>query len=57
MHGQGGDDGELKWGAFFTPSSLELRESTNERREAGFMILTIEPCPTPSMKRCSRQPA
>jgi hypothetical protein len=49
--GQGGDDGEFEWGRFFTPSHLELRESTNERRKAGFMILIIEPYPMPSTKR------
>jgi hypothetical protein len=50
--GQGSDNGEFKWGGFFTLCPLELWELTNKRREAGFMILIIEPCPMPSMKRC-----
>jgi hypothetical protein len=50
--GQGGDDGEFEWVGFFTPSPLELGESTNKMREARFMIITIEPCPMPSTRRC-----
>jgi hypothetical protein len=40
--------GEFEWSWVFTPSSLELRESANKRRDASFMVLTIEPCPMPS---------
>jgi hypothetical protein len=40
--------GEFEWSWLFTPSSLELGESTNKRREARFMVLAIESCPMPS---------
>jgi hypothetical protein len=43
--------GELKWCRLFAPSSLELRELAYEWREASFMVLAIEPCPVPSLKR------
>jgi hypothetical protein len=43
--------GELKWSQLFAPSSLELGEPAYERREARFMVLTIEPCPVTSPKR------
>jgi hypothetical protein len=43
---------KLEWSRLFTPSAIELRESAHEGREAGFMILAIEPCPMPSSKRC-----
>jgi hypothetical protein len=43
--------GELEWTQLFTASSLELGELTYEWREAGFMILTIEPCHVPFLKR------
>jgi hypothetical protein len=49
--GQGSNLGKLEWSQLFTPSAVELGESAHEGREAGFMILTIEPCPMPSMKR------
>jgi hypothetical protein len=48
---QGSNLGELEWSRLFTPSSLELREPAYEWREAGFMVLAIEPCPVPSPKR------
>jgi hypothetical protein len=44
--------GEFEWGRFFTPCPLEFGESANKRREAGFMVFTVEPCFVPSMKRC-----
>jgi hypothetical protein len=40
--------GELKWSRLFAPSSLELEESAYKSREAGFVVLTIEPCSVPS---------
>jgi hypothetical protein len=42
---------EFEWGGLFTPSSLELEESAYEGREARFVVLTIKPGPTPSLKR------
>jgi hypothetical protein len=42
--------GELKRSRFFTPRPLKFRESTYKRREAGFMVLAVEPHPTPSLK-------
>jgi hypothetical protein len=33
------------------PSSLELGELSCEGREAGFMVLTVEPCSVPSPER------
>jgi hypothetical protein len=49
--GQCRNVGEVKRSRFFTPSSLEFRESTHKGREARFMILTVEPRPVPSLKR------
>jgi hypothetical protein len=43
--GQGSNLGELEWSWLFAPSSLKLGEPTYEWREAGFVVLTIEPCP------------
>jgi hypothetical protein len=43
--------GELEWTRLFAPSSLELREMAYEWREAGFMVLAIEPCSVPSTER------
>jgi hypothetical protein len=43
--------GELEWTQLFVPSLLELREMAYEWREAGFMVLAIEPCSVPSMER------
>jgi hypothetical protein len=43
--------GELEWSRLFAPSSLELGEPAYERREVGFVVLVIEPCPMPSPKR------
>jgi hypothetical protein len=34
----------------FTPGSLELRESAYEGGEAGFVVLTVEPCSLPSLE-------
>jgi hypothetical protein len=48
--GQGHDKGEFKRGRFFTPRPLKFREATYERREAGFMVLVVEPRPVPSLK-------
>jgi hypothetical protein len=42
--------GKLKWSWLFAPSTIELRELAQEGREAGLMILAIEPCPVPSLK-------
>jgi hypothetical protein len=33
------------------PGPLELGESTNKRREAGFMVFTIKPCLVSSLQR------
>jgi hypothetical protein len=41
--GQGHAMGEFKRSRFFTPSPLKFRESTHKRREAGFMVLIVEP--------------
>jgi hypothetical protein len=46
-----GVTGELELSRFFTPSSLELGESAYKWREAGFIVLAIEPCPMSSLKR------
>jgi hypothetical protein len=43
--------GEFEWGGFFTPSSLELRESAYKGREARCMVLTIKQSPMPYPKR------
>jgi hypothetical protein len=43
--------GDLKWSRLFAPSSLELGEPAYEWREASFMVLAIEPCHMPSLKR------
>jgi hypothetical protein len=48
--GQGRDMGEFKRSRFFTPRPLKFRELAYERREAGFVVLTVEPCPMPSSK-------
>jgi hypothetical protein len=42
---------ELEWGRFFTPSSLEFRESTYKGREARLIVLTIKLGPIPSPQR------
>jgi hypothetical protein len=42
---------ELEWSDLFAPTSLELEEPAYEWREAGFVVLTIEPCPVPSPNR------
>jgi hypothetical protein len=48
---QGGNLRELEWSWLFTPSSLELMEPAYKWKEAGFMVLTIEPCSVPSLER------
>jgi hypothetical protein len=48
--GQGPDMGEFKRSTFFNPRPLKFRESAYKRREAGFMVLAIEPRPMPSPK-------
>jgi hypothetical protein len=40
--------GEFKM--LFTLRPLKFRESAYERREAGFMVLIVEPCHVPSPK-------
>jgi hypothetical protein len=50
--GQVHDLGELKWGRFFTPRPLKFKAPANKRREAGFVILAVEPCPVQSPKVC-----
>jgi hypothetical protein len=42
--------GEFKRSRLFTPGPLKFRESDYKRREAGFVVLTVEPCPVPSRK-------
>jgi hypothetical protein len=39
--GQGSYLRELEWSGLYAPSSLELRKSTNKRREARLMVLAI----------------
>jgi hypothetical protein len=41
---------EFKRGRFFTPRPQKFRESSYKRREDGFMVLIVEPCPVPSPK-------
>jgi hypothetical protein len=41
---------EFKRSMFFTPWPLKFRESANERREDGFVVLTVEPRLVPSLK-------
>jgi hypothetical protein len=43
--------GEIERSRFFTSSPLKFRESAYKRREARFMVLAVEPCPVPSLKR------
>jgi hypothetical protein len=42
--------GMFKRSRLFTPGPLKFRESTYKKREAGFVVLTVEPCPVPSPK-------
>jgi hypothetical protein len=42
---------DFKWSRLLTPGSLELGELTYERGEAGFRILTVEPCSMSSPER------
>jgi hypothetical protein len=42
--------GELQRSRIFTPGPLKFRESANERREARFLVLVVEPCHVPSLK-------
>jgi hypothetical protein len=48
--GQGHDVGELRRSRFFTPRPLKFWELAYKSREAGFIVLTVEPCPVPSQK-------
>jgi hypothetical protein len=43
--------GKLEWSLLFAPRVVELRESAHKGREARLIILAIEPCPMPSLKR------
>jgi hypothetical protein len=43
--------GEFEWSWLLTPCSLELEEMGNTRREARFMVLTVEPSHMPSPQR------
>jgi hypothetical protein len=40
--------GGLKRSRLFTPRPQKFKELTYERREAGFMVLRVEPCHVPS---------
>jgi hypothetical protein len=42
--------GVLKRSRFFTPRPLKFKESAYKRKEAGFMVLVVEPCLVPSPK-------
>jgi hypothetical protein len=42
--------GEFKRSRLFAPGPLKFRDSAYESREAGFMVLTVEPCSVPSPK-------
>jgi hypothetical protein len=42
--------GEFKRSRLFTLGPLKFRESAYERREAGSVLLTLEPCLVPSPK-------
>jgi hypothetical protein len=48
---QGSNLGELKWSRLFAPSSLKLGKSACKWTDARLMVLAIEPCPMPSLKR------
>jgi hypothetical protein len=48
--GQSDDMAEFKGGRLFTPRHLKFREMTYERREAGFVVLAVEPHLVPSLK-------
>jgi hypothetical protein len=48
---QGGYDWELGRCGFFGPGTTELRESSNEWREARFMVFTIKLGLVPSLER------
>jgi hypothetical protein len=43
--------GKHKWSWLFGPSVGKHKELAHKRREAGIMILAIEPCLVPSPKR------
>jgi hypothetical protein len=46
--------GSFEWSRLFTPGSLELEELGYEGEEAGFVVLTVEPCSgaTDGRNRC-----
>jgi hypothetical protein len=48
---QGSHLRNFEWSRLFTPSSVELRKLAYEGREAGFMVIIVEPCSMPSPKR------
>jgi hypothetical protein len=48
---QGGHLRSFEWSGLFTPSPLELRESSHQGRETRFMVLAVEPCSMPSLER------
>jgi hypothetical protein len=48
---QGSHLRSFKWSGLFTPSPLELGESSHEGGEARFMVLIVEPCSVPSPER------
>jgi hypothetical protein len=48
---QGSHLWSFEWSGLFTPRPLELRESSHERGEARFMVLTVEPYSVPSLER------
>jgi hypothetical protein len=47
---QSRDMREFKMGQFFTPRPLKFRELAYKRREARFVVLTVEPRLMPSLK-------
>jgi hypothetical protein len=48
--GQGRDMGKFERIRFLTPRPLKFRKSAYKKREARFMVLTVEPCPVLSPK-------
>jgi hypothetical protein len=48
--GQSRDMGEFKRSRFFTPRPLKFTELAYKRREAGFVVLAVEPRPMSSPK-------
>jgi hypothetical protein len=48
--GQGHDMGEFKRSRFFTARPLKFRDFVYKKREAGFVVLAVQPRPMPSPK-------